>query len=123
LETNLLFDNLGTKAFPIEFLGGAFSADIRREKPNLIPDNKLNAFVFSIVVASLGVLGRFDILDERIVVSLELFSVFFGGWILRVEVNAKVDTELGVVTVHSEEWRTFDRGLECIIVSKLSERQ
>jgi hypothetical protein len=123
LETNLLFDDVGTTAFPIEFLGGAFGADIRREKPNLIPDNKLNAFVFSVVVASLGVLGEFDVLDERIVVSLESFSVFFGGWILRVEVDAKVDAELEVVTVGSEEWRTFDRGLECIIVSELSERQ
>jgi hypothetical protein len=87
LETNLLFDDVGTKAFPVEFLGGAFSAGIRREKLNLISDNKLDAFVFSIIVASLGVLGRFDVLDKGVVVSLESFGVFFGGGSLGVEVD------------------------------------
>jgi hypothetical protein len=123
LKTNLLFDHVGTQAFPIEFLERAFSADIKREKPNLMPDNKLDAFVFSVVVASLGVLGGFDVLDKAVVVNLESFSIFLGGGSLGVEVHAKVHAELGMVAVGSEEWLTFDRGLECIIVHELSKRQ
>jgi len=70
----------------------------------------------------LGVLSGLDILDEGVVVSLELFVVFLGGGILRVEVDAKMDTELGMITVGGKEWRTFDRGLKSIIVGELSER-
>jgi hypothetical protein len=118
-----LFDDVGAKAFPVEFLGGTLGTNIRREKPNLIPDDKLDAFVFSVVVASLGVLGGFDVLDKRVVVSLESFGVFFGGGSLGVEVDTKVYTELRMIAVGSEEWRTFDRGLKSIIVGELGERQ
>jgi hypothetical protein len=123
LETDPLFDDVGTKAFPIEFLGGALGTDIRREKPNFIPDGKFDAFVLSVVITCLGVLSGLDILDEGVVVSLELFNVFLGGGILGVEVDTKMNAELGMITVGGKEWGTFDRSLESIIVGELSELQ
>jgi hypothetical protein len=123
LEANPLFDNVGAKVLPVEFLRGTLSSDIRREKPNFIPDGEFDAFVLGVVIACLGVLGGFDVLDEGVVVSLELFGVLLGGRILRVEVDAKVNAELEIVTVGGKEWRTFNRGLKSIIVSELSEGQ
>src|ERR1700732_1114694 len=123
METNPLFDDIGTKAFPIEFLGGALGTNIRREKPNFIPDGELHAFMLGVIIACLGVLGGFDVLNEGVVVSLQAFGVFFGGGILGVEIDTKMDAELGMVSVGRKEWRTFDRGLKSIIVGELSERQ
>jgi hypothetical protein len=108
LETNPLFDGVGAKALPVKFLGGTLSSDIRREKPNFIPDGEFDAFVFSVVITCLGVLGGLDILDKRVVVGLQAFGVLFGGRILGVEIDTKVDAELGMVTVGGKEWRTFD---------------
>ena len=65
-----MFDDVGAKAFPIEFLGGALSTNIRREKPNFVPDGEFDAFVLGVVISCLGVLGGFDSLDKRVVVSL-----------------------------------------------------
>jgi hypothetical protein len=123
LEANPLFDDVGAKALPVKFLGGTLSSDIRREKPNFIPDGEFDAFVLGVVIACLGVLGGFDVLDEGVVVSLQAFGVLLGGRILGVEVDAKMNAELGMITVGGEEWRTFDRGLKSIIVGELSERQ
>jgi len=94
-----LFDDVGAKAFPVEFLGRTLSPNIRREEPNFISDGEFDAFVLSVVISSLSVLGRFDILDEGIVVSLESFGVLHGGGVLGVEVDAKMNAELGMVTV------------------------
>jgi hypothetical protein len=121
LETNPLFNNIGAKVLPVKFLGGTLSLDIRREKPNFISDGEFDAFVLGIVIACLGVLEGFDVLDEGVVVSLQAFGVYFGGGILEVEIDTKMDAELGMVTVGGEEWRTFDRGLKSIIVGELSE--
>ena len=116
-----MFDDVGAKALPIEFLEGTLSSNIRREEPNFISDCELDAFVLSIVISCLRVLGRLDCLDEGIVASLELFGVFLGGRILGFQVDAKMNAELGVETVGSEEWRTFDRSLEGIVVRKFGE--
>jgi hypothetical protein len=118
-----LFDDIGAKAFPVEFLGGTLGMDIRREKPNFIPDSEFDALVLGVVIPCLGVLSGLDILDEGIVVSFELLCILLGGGILGVDVDAKMDAELGMVTVGGKEWRTFDRGLKSIIIGKLSERQ
>jgi hypothetical protein len=108
LETNQLFDGVGAKALPVKFLGETLSSDIRREKPNFISDGKFNAFVLSVVIMCLGVLSGLDILDEGIVVSLQAFGILFGGRILGVEIDTKVNVELEMVTVGGKEWRTFD---------------
>jgi len=118
-----LFDDVGAKAFPIEFLGGALSTNIGGEKPNFISDGEFDAFVLSVVATGLDVLGRFDILDEGIAVSLEAFGVLLCGGILGVEVDAKMNAELGMVTVGSKEWRTFDRSLKGIVVRELGTHQ
>jgi hypothetical protein len=123
LEANPLFDDVGAKTFPVEFLGGALSSNIGREEPNFVSDGEFDAFVLSVIISCLGVLGRFDVLDEGIVVSLESFGVLLGGGILGVGVDAKMNAELGMVTVGSKEWRTLDRSLESIVVRELGERQ
>jgi hypothetical protein len=111
-----LFDNVEAETFPIEFLGGALSMNIGREKPNFIPDGEFDMFVLGVVIMCLGVLSGLDILNKGIVVSLELFGVFLGGEILGVEVDAKMNTELEMITVGGKEGRTFDRGLKSILV-------
>jgi hypothetical protein len=123
LETNPLFDDIGTKALPVKFLGGTLSSNIRREEPNFIPDGEFDALVLGVIILCLGVLGGFDILDKRIMVSLEAFGVLLGGGILGVEVDTKMDAELRMITIGRKEWRIFDRSLESIIVGQLSKRQ
>jgi hypothetical protein len=58
-----LFDDIGTKVFPIEFLGGALGTNIRREKPNFIPDGEFDAFMLGVVIACLGVLQSWQSAD------------------------------------------------------------
>src|ERR1700683_2884309 len=93
LETNPFFDDIGTKTFPIEFLGGTFSTDIGGEKPNFISSSEFDAFVFSVVISCLSILRGFDCLDKGIMVGFELIGVILGGGILRIQVDAKVDVE------------------------------
>jgi hypothetical protein len=108
LETNLLFDDVGAKVFPVELLGRVLSMNIRREKSNFNPNDEFDMFVLSVIMSRLSVSGGFDSFNKGIVVSLEVFSVFLGHGILGIWVDTKVNAELGMITVGGKEWRIFD---------------
>jgi hypothetical protein len=97
--------------------------NIRREEPYIIPDGEFDSLVLGIVIACLSVLGGFHSLNKRVVVSLEAFGILLSSGILRVEIDTKMDAKLEIITVDSKKWRTFDRSLEGVVVSKLGERQ
>lgn len=76
LQADALDDFEGSKAFPIEFLGGTSGGDVSRIQPYQIAGLELDRFVFGIIIAGLEVLGAFDIFNESLMNFLEVGGEF-----------------------------------------------
>ena len=111
----------GSKAFPIQFLAGAFGVDVRRKEPYLVANGELDSLVLGVVILGLLILSGFDMLDKIVMEVPEFLGECLRGrnWDI---VTSEVDGKGGMVAVIGVEGRTIDAGLVGVVIGRLGDR-
>ena len=111
----------GSKAFPIQFLAGAFGVDVRRKEPYLVANGELDSLVLGVVILGLLILSGFDAFDEIVMEVAELLSERLRGRNWEI-VASEIDGKGGMISVIGVEGGAIDAGLVGVVIGELGDR-